>query len=164
MWYLNLSLRYLPKDIDICYQLLVPLHSCMFLKHKGDEQSFADYSLGLIFLFPVNKDFEHLIMFLKLFEYMMLSKYVIYHPYLSKKHHIIYLYLHGNDKYWNCLCDFQNLLPFLGPLLRKSSEAYRNLSVIKRLRESENLQVLSISKLMCCGLKWEYFCTKQLFL
>lgn len=35
----------------------------------------------------------------------------------------------------------QNLLPFLGPLLRKSSEAYRNLSVIKRLRESENLQV-----------------------
>ncbi|KAJ8764545.1 hypothetical protein K2173_006285 [Erythroxylum novogranatense] len=35
----------------------------------------------------------------------------------------------------------QNLLPFLGPLLRKSSEAYRNLSVIKSLRESENLQV-----------------------
>ncbi|KAF5463988.1 hypothetical protein F2P56_014106 [Juglans regia] len=35
----------------------------------------------------------------------------------------------------------QNLLPFLGPLLRKSSEAYRNLSVIKSLRHSENLQV-----------------------
>ncbi|KAH0653928.1 hypothetical protein KY289_031606 [Solanum tuberosum] len=35
----------------------------------------------------------------------------------------------------------QNLLPFLGPLLRKSSEAYRNFSVIKSLRESENLQV-----------------------
>jgi tetratricopeptide (TPR) repeat protein len=35
----------------------------------------------------------------------------------------------------------QNLLPFLGPLLRKSSEAYRNFSVIKNLRESENLQV-----------------------
>lgn len=35
----------------------------------------------------------------------------------------------------------QNLIPFLGPLLRKSSEAYRNLSVIKSLRESENLQV-----------------------
>ncbi|XP_065625536.1 vacuolar sorting protein 39-like [Quercus suber] len=35
----------------------------------------------------------------------------------------------------------QNLLPFLGPLLRKSSEAYRNLSVIKSLRQSENLQV-----------------------
>ncbi|KAH8503560.1 hypothetical protein H0E87_014735 [Populus deltoides] len=35
----------------------------------------------------------------------------------------------------------QNLLPFLGPLLKKSSEAYRNLSVIKSLRQSENLQV-----------------------
>ncbi|KAJ8532273.1 hypothetical protein K7X08_012196 [Anisodus acutangulus] len=35
----------------------------------------------------------------------------------------------------------QNLLPFLGPLLRKSSEAYRNFLVIKSLRESENLQV-----------------------
>ncbi|KAI8568802.1 hypothetical protein RHMOL_Rhmol02G0228700 [Rhododendron molle] len=35
----------------------------------------------------------------------------------------------------------QNLLPFLGPLLRKSSEAYRNFSVVKSLRESENLQV-----------------------
>ncbi|XP_055804597.1 vacuolar sorting protein 39-like isoform X2 [Solanum dulcamara] len=35
----------------------------------------------------------------------------------------------------------QNLLPFLGPLLRKSSESYRNFSVIKSLRESENLQV-----------------------
>ncbi|XP_065851634.1 vacuolar sorting protein 39 [Euphorbia lathyris] len=35
----------------------------------------------------------------------------------------------------------QNLLPFLGPLMRKSSEAYRNLSVIKSLRHSENLQV-----------------------
>ncbi|KAE9452285.1 hypothetical protein C3L33_15810, partial [Rhododendron williamsianum] len=35
----------------------------------------------------------------------------------------------------------QNLLPFLGPLLRKSSEAFRNFSVIKSLRESENLQV-----------------------
>ncbi|XP_052196516.1 vacuolar sorting protein 39 [Diospyros lotus] len=35
----------------------------------------------------------------------------------------------------------QNLLPFLGPLIRKSSEAYRNFSVIKSLRESENLQV-----------------------
>ncbi|KAG7015348.1 Vam6/Vps39-like protein [Cucurbita argyrosperma subsp. argyrosperma] len=35
----------------------------------------------------------------------------------------------------------QNLLQFLGPLLRKSSEAYRNSSVIKSLRQSENLQV-----------------------
>ncbi|PSS30825.1 Vam6/Vps39-like protein [Actinidia chinensis var. chinensis] len=35
----------------------------------------------------------------------------------------------------------QNLLQFLGPLLRKSSEAHRNFSVIKSLRESENLQV-----------------------
>ncbi|KDP38604.1 hypothetical protein JCGZ_05311 [Jatropha curcas] len=35
----------------------------------------------------------------------------------------------------------QNLIPFLGPLMRKSSEAYRNLSVIKSLRQSENLQV-----------------------
>ncbi|KAJ4851461.1 Vam6/Vps39-like protein [Turnera subulata] len=35
----------------------------------------------------------------------------------------------------------QNLLPFLGPLLKKSSEAYRNLSVIKSLRQSESLQV-----------------------
>ncbi|XP_073293751.1 vacuolar sorting protein 39-like isoform X1 [Primulina huaijiensis] len=35
----------------------------------------------------------------------------------------------------------KNLLPFLGPLLRKSSEAYRNFSVIKSLRESESLQV-----------------------
>ncbi|CAL0331864.1 unnamed protein product [Lupinus luteus] len=35
----------------------------------------------------------------------------------------------------------QDLLPFLGPLLRKSSEMYRNCSVIKSLRQSENLQV-----------------------
>lgn len=35
----------------------------------------------------------------------------------------------------------QNLLPFLGPLLKKSSEAYRNFSVIKSLRQSENLQM-----------------------
>ncbi|KAL3849701.1 hypothetical protein ACJIZ3_011583 [Penstemon smallii] len=35
----------------------------------------------------------------------------------------------------------KNLLPFLAPLLRRSSEAYRNFSVIKSLRESENLQV-----------------------
>ncbi|GMI78329.1 vacuolar protein sorting 39, EMBRYO DEFECTIVE 2754 [Hibiscus trionum] len=35
----------------------------------------------------------------------------------------------------------QNLLPFLGPFVKKSSEAYRNLSVIKSLRQSENLQV-----------------------
>lgn len=35
----------------------------------------------------------------------------------------------------------QNLLPFLGPLIRKSSEASRNYSVIKSLRQSENLQV-----------------------
>ncbi|XP_031108338.1 vacuolar sorting protein 39 isoform X1 [Ipomoea triloba] len=35
----------------------------------------------------------------------------------------------------------ENLLPFLGPLLRKSSEAHRNFSVIRSLRESENLQV-----------------------
>ncbi|XVE82624.1 hypothetical protein DITRI_Ditri16bG0020800 [Diplodiscus trichospermus] len=35
----------------------------------------------------------------------------------------------------------RNLLPFLGPLLKKSSEAYWNSSVIKNLRQSENLQV-----------------------
>ncbi|TYG75257.1 hypothetical protein ES288_D03G015500v1 [Gossypium darwinii] len=35
----------------------------------------------------------------------------------------------------------QNLLPFLGPLVKKSSEAYRNSSVIKSLRQTENLQV-----------------------
>ncbi|KAH9313387.1 hypothetical protein KI387_028422 [Taxus chinensis] len=35
----------------------------------------------------------------------------------------------------------QLLLPFLEPLLKKSSEARRNLSVIKSLRHSENLQV-----------------------
>ncbi|CAI9118497.1 OLC1v1020075C1 [Oldenlandia corymbosa var. corymbosa] len=35
----------------------------------------------------------------------------------------------------------QNLLPFLGPLLMKTREAYRNLSVIKGLREHENFQV-----------------------
>ncbi|KAJ6818181.1 vam6/Vps39-like protein [Iris pallida] len=35
----------------------------------------------------------------------------------------------------------QNLLPFLEPLLRKSSEGRRNYSVIKSLRFSENLQV-----------------------
>ncbi|KAG2291256.1 hypothetical protein Bca52824_037925 [Brassica carinata] len=34
----------------------------------------------------------------------------------------------------------QNLLPFLAPLLRNSSEAHRNFSVIKSLRQSENLQ------------------------
>ncbi|KAG9444669.1 hypothetical protein H6P81_016009 [Aristolochia fimbriata] len=35
----------------------------------------------------------------------------------------------------------QNLLPFLEPLLKKSSEGCRNFSVIKSLRHSENLQV-----------------------
>ncbi|KAI5418335.1 vacuolar sorting protein 39 isoform X1 [Lathyrus oleraceus] len=35
----------------------------------------------------------------------------------------------------------QNLLPFLGPLVRKSSEMYRNCSVVRSLRQSENLQV-----------------------
>ncbi|TYJ47365.1 hypothetical protein E1A91_A02G184600v1 [Gossypium mustelinum] len=35
----------------------------------------------------------------------------------------------------------QNLLPFLGPLVKKSSEAYRNSSVIKSLRQTESLQV-----------------------
>ncbi|KVH92351.1 Citron-like protein [Cynara cardunculus var. scolymus] len=35
----------------------------------------------------------------------------------------------------------QNLLPFLGPLLRKTSEACRNFSVIKSLRQCESLQV-----------------------
>ncbi|KAJ0039961.1 hypothetical protein Pint_28286 [Pistacia integerrima] len=40
----------------------------------------------------------------------------------------------------------QNLLPFLGPLLRKSSEAYRNFSVIKSLRQSENLQDTHMQK------------------
>ncbi|VVB10023.1 unnamed protein product [Arabis nemorensis] len=35
----------------------------------------------------------------------------------------------------------QNLLPFLAPLLRNSSEAHRNYSVIKSLRQSESLQV-----------------------
>ncbi|XP_058766537.1 vacuolar sorting protein 39-like [Vicia villosa] len=35
----------------------------------------------------------------------------------------------------------QNMLPFLGPLVRKSSEMYRNCSVVRSLRQSENLQV-----------------------
>ncbi|EPS67833.1 hypothetical protein M569_06937, partial [Genlisea aurea] len=35
----------------------------------------------------------------------------------------------------------KNLVPFLEPLLRKSSESHRNLSVIKHLREAENIQV-----------------------
>ncbi|OIV94793.1 hypothetical protein TanjilG_13006 [Lupinus angustifolius] len=35
----------------------------------------------------------------------------------------------------------QDLHSFLGPLLRKSSEMYRNCSVVKSLRQSENLQV-----------------------
>ncbi|MED6155669.1 Vam6/Vps39-like protein [Stylosanthes scabra] len=35
----------------------------------------------------------------------------------------------------------QDLLSFLGPLVRKSSEMQRNFSVIKSLRQSENLQV-----------------------
>ncbi|CAN6469973.1 unnamed protein product [Victoria cruziana] len=35
----------------------------------------------------------------------------------------------------------QNLLPFLEPLLRKSSEGRRNYSVVSSLRQSENLQV-----------------------
>uniref|UniRef100_A0A7C8Z1A3 CNH domain-containing protein n=1 Tax=Opuntia streptacantha TaxID=393608 RepID=A0A7C8Z1A3_OPUST len=35
----------------------------------------------------------------------------------------------------------KDLLPFLGPLLRKSSEGHRNFAVIRRLRESESLQV-----------------------
>ncbi|KAA3457505.1 vam6/Vps39-like protein isoform X1 [Gossypium australe] len=38
----------------------------------------------------------------------------------------------------------QNLLPFLGPLVKKSSEAYRNSSVIKSLRQTENLQVCKL--------------------
>ncbi|KAF3542809.1 hypothetical protein DY000_02009379 [Brassica cretica] len=40
----------------------------------------------------------------------------------------------------------QNLLPFLAPLLRNSSEAHRNFSVIKSLRQSENLQVKEVYK------------------
>lgn len=43
----------------------------------------------------------------------------------------------------------QNLLPFLGPLLRKSSEASRNFSVINSLRQSENLQV-------CIGMEVDF--------
>lgn len=43
----------------------------------------------------------------------------------------------------------QNLLPFLAPLLRNSSEAHRNYSVIKSLRQSENLQVY----VLCSGSK-----------
>nr|XP_043618228.1 vacuolar sorting protein 39-like [Erigeron canadensis] len=35
----------------------------------------------------------------------------------------------------------QKLYPFLGPLMRRSSESYRNFSVIKKLRECESLQV-----------------------
>lgn len=35
----------------------------------------------------------------------------------------------------------QNLLLFMEPLLKKSSEARRNFSVISSLRHSENLQV-----------------------
>ncbi|KAK9129879.1 hypothetical protein Sjap_010366 [Stephania japonica] len=35
----------------------------------------------------------------------------------------------------------QNLLPFLEPLLKKTSEAHRNFSVIRSLRYNENLQV-----------------------
>ncbi|KAJ4962524.1 hypothetical protein NE237_022463 [Protea cynaroides] len=37
--------------------------------------------------------------------------------------------------------NLQKLFPFLEQLLKKSSEAYRNFSVIKSLRQSENLQV-----------------------
>ncbi|KAL0798538.1 hypothetical protein Bca101_053713 [Brassica carinata] len=40
----------------------------------------------------------------------------------------------------------QNLLTFLAPLLRNSSEALRNFSVIKSLRQSENLQVKELYK------------------
>lgn len=36
----------------------------------------------------------------------------------------------------------QQLIPFLEPLLRKSSEAHRNAAVIKNLRRTESLQVL----------------------
>ncbi|XP_073220091.1 vacuolar sorting protein 39-like isoform X3 [Cicer arietinum] len=40
----------------------------------------------------------------------------------------------------------QNLLPFLGPLVRKYSEMYRNCSVVRNLRQSENLQVMQSRK------------------
>lgn len=40
-----------------------------------------------------------------------------------------------------CVYNLQDLLSFLGPLLRKSNEMYRNCSVIKSLRQSENLHV-----------------------
>ncbi|PWA81788.1 citron homology (CNH) domain protein [Artemisia annua] len=36
----------------------------------------------------------------------------------------------------------QKLYPFLGPLMKKTSESYRNFSVIKSLRQLENLQKL----------------------
>lgn len=68
---------------------------------------------------------------------------------LVRQHHCVFFSLFAirisavscfsNVCYFNCY--LKNLLPFLGPLLRKSSEAYRNLSVIKSLRQSENLQV-----------------------
>ncbi|PWA87087.1 Citron-like protein [Artemisia annua] len=35
----------------------------------------------------------------------------------------------------------QNLYPFLGPLMKKTSESYRNFSVIKSLRQLENVQI-----------------------
>ncbi|KVI02856.1 Citron-like protein [Cynara cardunculus var. scolymus] len=47
----------------------------------------------------------------------------------------------------------QNLVPFLGPLLRKTSEAHRNFSVIKRLRESQNLQITADSMCSLCNKK-----------
>ncbi|KAH1249965.1 Vacuolar sorting protein 39 [Glycine max] len=42
-------------------------------------------------------------------------------------------------KLQKCVYNLQDLLSFLGPLLRKSNEMYRNCSVIKSLRQSENL-------------------------
>lgn len=63
----------------------------------------------------------------------------------------------------------QNLVPFLGPLLRKSSEVYRNFSVIKSLRESENLQVcVTAKKLSSISFSdnitsWEEFVKKSSF-
>ncbi|KAH1133672.1 hypothetical protein GYH30_012194 [Glycine max] len=47
-------------------------------------------------------------------------------------------------KLQKCVYNLQDLLSFLGPLLRKSNEMYRNCSVIKSLRQSENLHHDSI--------------------
>lgn len=61
--------------------------------------------------------------------------------------------------YYTIECYLQNMLPFLGPLVRKSSEMYRNCSVVRSLRQSENLQVSRHQLISCFSIDLLIFFT-----